>query len=101
MTTTPGKPLPRLHVVHADRATVHGSIVYSLLNRENAKATRLPDTYGSYGIPVPPQPTLFHSWHRLVLKYSPVLRITRPGPFRLLLAMMEPNSPPAPLARSQ
>lgn len=47
------------------------------------------------------QDTLFHSWHRLVLKYSPLLSVTRPGPSRLLLAMIEPNSPLASLARSQ
>lgn len=47
------------------------------------------------------QPTLFHSLHRLVLKYSPLLSVTRPGPSRLLLAMIEPNSPLASLARSQ
>ena len=47
------------------------------------------------------QPTFFHSSHRFVLKYSPRLSVTRPGPLRLLLAMMEPNSPLASLARSQ
>lgn len=47
------------------------------------------------------QPTSFHSWHRLVLKYSPLLSVTRPGPSRLLLAMMERNSPLASFARSQ
>lgn len=47
------------------------------------------------------QPTLFHSSHRLVLKYSPWLSVTRPGPSRLLLAMIEPNSPLASSARSQ
>lgn len=47
------------------------------------------------------QPTLFHSSHRFVLKYSPLLSVTRPGPLRLLLAMMDSNSPLASFARSQ
>lgn len=47
------------------------------------------------------QPTLVHFWQPVVSKYSPLLTVTRPWPWRLALAMIASNSPEAFLVRAQ